>query len=73
MVLDLDLLRKSAYAFALGILLFSGSLYIFVFGKLIGLNKIDLIHFITPIGGVCFIIGWIFLIIAAMKMKQNIF
>ena len=54
--------------FTLGIVLFSGSLYF--------LALKDVYHFsaqfigpITPIGGLCFIIGWLFLFMAALKDK----
>lgn len=43
---------KAAYAFILGIILFSGSLYLYVFT---GITKIAMI---TPIGGTAFIIAW---------------
>ena len=42
----------AAYFFIIGIILFSGSLY------LISIFKVSNIGIITPIGGVCFIIGW---------------
>lgn len=43
---------KAAYAFILGIILFSGSLYLYVFT---GITKIAMI---TPLGGTAFIIAW---------------
>lgn len=43
---------KAAYAFILGIMLFSGSLYIYV---LTGITKFGLI---TPFGGLAFMVGW---------------
>lgn len=48
-------------AFVIGILLFSGSLYAIV---LLGVRNLGLI---TPIGGVFFLIGWVLLIVAALK------
>ena len=54
--------RSSAFAgwaFTLGTLLFSGSLYAWVLGGPKGL-----VH-LTPIGGVTFIVGWIALALAA--------
>ena len=47
----------SGLSFLLGIILFSGSLYI------LAITGIKSLGMITPIGGVFFIIGWIFLII----------
>ena len=49
------------WAFALGIVLFSGSLYI------LALTKIKWIGMITPIGGMFFIVGWGMLIFKLLK------
>lgn len=55
------LLPFSGWAFVIGIILFSGSLYIMA---LTGITKLGAI---TPIGGLAFIIGWILLAITAFK------
>lgn len=44
-----------------GIILFSGSLYAL---SLTGIRKLGAI---TPIGGVCFLAGWVIFVIAAMQ------
>ena len=44
------------YIFSIGIVLFSGSLY------LIAVKKLSFMGMITPIGGALFIIGWILLL-----------
>jgi len=44
--------RTAAWAFTLGILIFSGSLYLLVLAQLRWLGAI------TPIGGVAFLVGW---------------
>lgn len=49
-------LQFSAYAFIAGILLFSGSLYLYSFTHFVPLV------FITPIGGLAFMLGWLLLI-----------
>jgi len=54
-------LKLAAVAFILGIVLFSGSLYI------LALSGIKWLGAITPIGGVAFILGWCALIAAALK------
>ena len=54
-------LKLAAIAFILGILLFSGSLYI------LALSGIKWLGAITPIGGVAFIMGWCALIVAALN------
>ncbi len=51
-------------AFALGILLFSGSLYVLA---LIGVPGVGAI---TPLGGVCFIAGWV-LVLASITRWPN--
>ncbi len=54
-------LSYSAYTTIAGIFLFSGSLYALC------LTNIRWLGAITPIGGVCFILGWLFLLIAVIK------
>lgn len=51
----------AAWAFIIGILLFSGSLYAIV---LLGVRNLGLI---TPIGGLFFLAGWLLLVFAAIK------
>ena len=51
------LLKLSAYSFLLGIVFFSGSLY------LLALTELPMVGLITPIGGAFFIFGWITLCI----------
>ncbi len=50
----------SAYAFIAGIILFSGSLYGLVLTELKWLGPV------TPIGGTCFIVGWLALLTSAV-------
>jgi len=54
-------LKIAALAFILGIILFSGSLYLLALSGIKGLGAI------TPLGGGAFISGWLALIVAAMK------
>ncbi|MFB1033948.1 MAG: DUF423 domain-containing protein [Sinobacterium sp.] len=54
------LLYSAGFMFA-GIILFSGSLY------MLALTQIKWFGPITPIGGVCFIVGWALLIAVALK------
>lgn len=62
--------QKMVYAtwmFILGIILFSGSIYVLTILKStqdIGLGKLGLI---TPLGGTFFIVGWIFVLAAVLK------
>ncbi len=47
------------YFFLAGIILFSGSLYVLVFGSLLENNPLRWMGAITPLGGLCFIFGWL--------------
>ena len=62
-----SLLSFAGIFFIAGIVLFSGSLYLLV--SLKAMNKIATsgIGIMTPIGGLLFIIGWIFLLISLIK------
>jgi uncharacterized membrane protein YgdD (TMEM256/DUF423 family) len=61
-------IRISYWAFTLGIILFSGSIYLLSIDVLIGAN-FSFLGPITPIGGLLLIIGWSFLLLAAIKNK----
>ena len=62
-------IRVSFIFFTIGILLFSGSLYLLSVRELLGITKISILGPITPLGGLCFIIGWVGLFIAALKNR----
>ena len=62
-------LLTAAVLFLIGILCFSGSLYILATADLTGFPK-DLAGPVTPIGGLFFIGGWATLIFAAVKNSQ---
>lgn len=51
----------SGWLFTIGILIFSGTLYAIAFGAPRWFGAI------TPIGGLCFIAGWLFLALAALR------
>lgn len=55
----------AGYAFVLGILVFSGSLYAFA---LSGQTKFGMI---TPFGGVAFLVGWAALAIASLQKRDT--
>jgi uncharacterized membrane protein YgdD (TMEM256/DUF423 family) len=52
---------KPGWVFQAGILLFSGSLYAFA------LTDVKVLAHITPIGGVAFLVGWVWLAITASR------
>ena len=62
--LSRKLLGWSAGFFLAGILLFSGSLYLLV------LTDIRWIGPITPLGGVCFMLGWALLITSGFRRNK---
>lgn len=65
-----DKLVKWSYIFfTLGIVLFSGSLYLLATREILNIGFLNYIGPITPIGGLCFILGWTLLFIAASKRK----
>ena len=51
--------KQSTMLFLIGILCFSGSLYLLSCRDLIGLTSFKWLGPITPIGGVLFVIGWL--------------
>jgi uncharacterized membrane protein YgdD (TMEM256/DUF423 family) len=51
--------------FLAGIILFSFSLYIY------SISGNQLFAMITPVGGVCFLIGWFWLIVEVIRRKEN--
>lgn len=63
-------IRVSFFAFVFGILLFSGSLYLLSVRSLIGLDEFRMLGPVTPLGGLCFIIGWIGLFVAAVRNRS---
>lgn len=53
--------------FVLGIILFSGSLYLWSAKTLLGISQWRFLVFLTPVGGLSFIAGWISLAIGAWR------
>ncbi|MDM8545751.1 DUF423 domain-containing protein [Candidatus Venteria ishoeyi] len=54
-------LKAAGWLLTTGIVLFSGSLY------LLSITGIKNFGWITPVGGICFILGWMALILATWK------
>jgi uncharacterized membrane protein YgdD (TMEM256/DUF423 family) len=61
-------IRAAVPLFGIGILLFSGSLYLMVALSTTG-QSIGAAGIITPIGGLCFIAGWVALLAGVLKKK----
>jgi uncharacterized membrane protein YgdD (TMEM256/DUF423 family) len=64
---DNNLLKWAAYLFVVGIILFSGSLYVITACHVMQVNFPKILGPITPIGGVSFIAGWLLLMLGAGK------
>ena len=62
-------IRLSYISFILGIVLFSGSLYLISTHSLTDIGSLSVLGPITPIGGLCFLGGWIGLLVATVKNK----
>lgn len=62
---DASWLQPSAWAFLVGIILFSGSLYALVF------SGVRVLGMITPIGGVAFLVGWGLLAYAGFRLGRG--
>lgn len=58
-------LQSAAFLFIIGTLLFSGSLY----GLALG-GPSHWLGPITPMGGLCFLLGWLSLLVAALRLKH---
>lgn len=58
-------LKAAGLAFILGILMFSGSLYALALGAPRWFGPI------TPLGGLCFLVGWLLLLITAWRSQSN--
>ena len=59
--------NKISYALLAGIFLFSGSIYTITLAQI----PVKSIWFVTPLGGLCFIIGWILLLLSFVKAKRG--
>jgi uncharacterized membrane protein YgdD (TMEM256/DUF423 family) len=61
------LLMWSAYSAITGIILFSGSIYLLACKDIIGISNTGIIGPITPLGGLFFILSWLFLLLHFIK------
>jgi uncharacterized membrane protein YgdD (TMEM256/DUF423 family) len=60
-------IRWSGYLFSIGIIFFSGSLYLITALKASGKTVPSLVGIITPFGGLVFILGWLSFLIGSFK------
>ncbi|MBI3518754.1 MAG: DUF423 domain-containing protein [Bacteroidetes bacterium] len=64
-------ITRAYYCFLIGIILFSGSLYILCTRNLFGADWLKILGPITPIGGLFFIAGWLFLALTGIKKESR--
>jgi uncharacterized membrane protein YgdD (TMEM256/DUF423 family) len=62
-------IKWAGIGFIAGIILFSGSLYLLSFLKIKESDAVKFIGPITPLGGLSFIAGWLFLLTGVFKKK----
>lgn len=62
-------MKLAATCFIAGIILFSGSLYLLTFLKLQGSGAVRFVGPVTPLGGIFFIAGWLFLLLTVTSRK----
>lgn len=58
---------SAAQLFLIGILLFSGSIYARVLLSFVGITSLGLFNLVTPLGGIFFIVGWIWLLFSIQE------
>ena len=61
--------KPAAWFFVSGILFFSGSLYLISIKEILGISGLSILGPITPLGGLCFILGWSSILYSALKNK----
>ncbi len=59
----------SGYFFLAGIIFFSGSLYLLSARDILGISSWKFLGPVTPLGGLCFVIGWGMLLFSILKNK----
>ncbi len=63
--------RHTCYIFLIGILFFSGSLYLLSCKDIIGMEFLKIMGPITPFGGLFFIAGWGLFCFGSLKVFKN--
>ena len=61
------LVTLASWFFSIGIVFFSGSLYLLATRGLTGLSFVNYIGPVTPVGGLSMILGWVMVFISALK------
>ncbi len=61
--------RQIFYLFLIGTILFSGSIYLLVLDEVMGVS-LSGIAFVTPMGGLFLIVGWVRMLVAFMRAAK---
>ena len=62
------LMAYAGYAFVIGILLFSGSIYLLALREMLGIQSWSMVLGpVTPMGGIFFLVGWGWLAMGALR------
>lgn len=59
------MIRRVGWLFVAGIVIFGGSLYALALTSLLPSGPVRVLGAVTPLGGVCFLVGWALLAVAA--------
>ena len=62
-------LRYALWLFVIGIILFSGSIYLLSTKDLMGVD-FSFVWPVTPIGGISFVAGWLLIFVSALNIKK---
>lgn len=62
-------LKRSGFAFLLGIVLFSGSIYTWILLEQFTSPAASFVIMVTPVGGLLFIAGWLFMFLSVPEGK----
>ena len=57
--------------FVMGIIMFSGSIYLRIALSYLGYDKLTIVNIITPVGGVFFILGWLMLFVSIPPREHH--
>lgn len=63
--------KRAGYLFITGIIIFSGSLYCMTFLKAASVEGVGWLGAITPLGGLCFIVGWVCLLMGVKTLPKS--
>ena len=63
--------RWASICFLIGILLFSGSIYLLTTNSITGIGLRGILGPMTPLGGLFFILGWFLILYGVIKVKSE--